>query len=134
MCFYMPFLRKLLLFPAVLFHMKKHSYPPAAWPLLNLWRPVMTVPMSLHRLYHTGSCCRTTVTPMAAEKNRNILLEMNRKRKITASLAFFLLPLTSFLQRPVVTRLVGASPRTIVLSFKAWTQYYYYLLITFLIL
>lgn len=86
-CLYMSFLRKLLLFPAVFFHMKKHSYPPAAWPLLNLWRPVMTVPMNLHRLYHKGSCCRMTVTPMAAE-NIGTYCKRWTVSKITAALAF----------------------------------------------
>lgn len=69
-------------------------------------------------------------------KHRNTLLEKLLLLKIVEKFTncmqnnsiprFFLLPLTSFLQRPVVTRLVGASPLTIVFSFKAWTQYYIY--------
>lgn len=58
-------------------------------------------------------------------KHRNTPLEMKRMQNNSIP-RFFLLPLTSFLQRPVVTRLVGASPLTIVFSFKAWTQYYIY--------
>ncbi len=91
-CLYMSFVIKPLLCPVASFLMKKQSHPPAAWPLLNLWRPVMTVPTNLHRLYHTGSYCRKTVTPMAAE-NGNTQLEMNLKQNtlnkiINATLCF----------------------------------------------
>lgn len=89
---------------------------PAAWLLLRQWQPAETDPRSRRTQSRRGMCCRTTGTPMAAHTDNQIC----RYFRLYLLLESRQLNLTSFLHRPVFTRLVGASPLTMVFSFSAW--------------